>query len=144
VKGSQASRSVFVTAASPADAAIASELLRRCGLEPYSVFDAPIPYDPATGSFEQIARAAGAVAAVRGAVLPPGVIYELGIGQGLGLPTLVLFLIAADGGLPLLPGDLRGRGGAGQRVAKVPNARRAASVSLARHYGVRGGYCSAS
>lgn len=108
MEGSQASRSVFVTAASPEDAAIASELLRRCGLEPYSVFDTPIPYDPATGSFEQVARATGAVAAVRGAVLPPGVIYELGIGQGLGLPTLVLFLIAADDDLPLLPGDLRG------------------------------------
>ncbi len=108
VEVSKASRSVFVTAARPEDAAIASELLLRCGLEPYSVFDAPVPYDLAAGSFEQIAKTAAAVAAVRGASLPPGVIYELGIAQGLGLPTLILLLIAVDDDLPLLPGDLRG------------------------------------
>lgn len=105
---SRASRSVFVTAESTEDAAVASDLLRRCGLEPASVFDPLIPYAPASGSFEQMARASGVVAAVRGAALPPGVIYELGIGQGLGLPTLILMLIAADSDLPLLPGDLRG------------------------------------
>jgi hypothetical protein len=108
MEGSKASRPVFVTAASPEDAAIAGDLLRRCGLEPASVFDAAVPYDPATGSFEQMARAVGVVAAVRGAALPPGVIYELGIGQGLGLPTLILSLIEVDDDLPLLPGDLRG------------------------------------
>jgi len=108
VERSKASRSIFVTAESPEDAAVASELLRRCGLEPYSVFDTPVRYDPATGSFDQITRAAGAVAAIRQAPLPPGVIFELGIGRGLGLPTLILLLIAADDDLPLLPGDLRG------------------------------------
>jgi hypothetical protein len=101
-------RPVFVTAAHPEDAAIASGLLRRCGLESSSVFDAQVPSDPAAGSFEQIARADGAVATTRGAELPAGVIYELGFAQGLGLPTLVLFLIGAEDDLPLLPGDLRG------------------------------------
>jgi hypothetical protein len=105
---SGASRSVFVTAESTQDAAAASNLLRRCGLEPASVFDPLTLYAPATGSLEQITRASGVVAAVRGATLPPGVIYELGIGQGLGLPILILILIAADGDLPLLPGELRG------------------------------------
>jgi hypothetical protein len=36
------------------------------------------------------------------------VVFELAVGQGLGLPTLVLFLISADEDLPLSPGDLRG------------------------------------
>jgi hypothetical protein len=108
VEVSKALGSVFVTAARPEEAAIASELLRHSGLEPHSVFDAALPYDTATGSLEQIARSAGVVAAVRGDVLTPGVIYELGIARGLGLPTLILLLIAADNDMPLLPGDLRG------------------------------------
>ncbi len=105
---SKARRFVFVTAGLPEDALIACELLRRCELEPYSVFDASALNGPATGSFEQISKAAGVVAAIRGAALPAGVVFELGIGQGLGLPTLILFLVAADDDLPLLPGDLRG------------------------------------
>jgi hypothetical protein len=102
------SRSVFVTAARPEDADIATELLRRCGLEASSVFEMQAPSDPAVGSLEQIIRATGAVAAIRGGELPTGVIYELGFARGLGLPTLVLFLIGADDDIPLLPGDMRG------------------------------------
>lgn len=105
---SKVSPFVFVTAGLPEDAAIASQLLRRCGLEPHSVFDAHIFDDPAAGSFEQISKAAGVVAATRGAALPSGVIYELGVGRGLKLPVLILFLVSADDDLPLLPGDLRG------------------------------------
>jgi len=48
-----------------------------------------------------------AVATAPGAKLTPGVIHELGIGEALGLPTLILFLIAADDDLPMLLGDLR-------------------------------------
>jgi hypothetical protein len=102
------SHSVFVTAARPEDAGIASELLLRCGLEACSVFEMRAPSDPGVGSFEQITRASGAVAAIRGDELSAGVIYELGFAQGLGLPTLVLFLIGADDDVPLLPGDMRG------------------------------------
>jgi hypothetical protein len=90
------SRSVFVTAARPEDAASAVSLLRQCGLEASSVFDLRVPYDPASGSFEQIGRSAGAVAAVRDAELPAGVIFELGVAHGLGLPTLIVLLIGAD------------------------------------------------
>lgn len=101
-------RPFLVTAVLPEDAAIASQLLRLCGLQAWSVFDAQPPDDSATSSLEQITRAGGAVAAVRGPELPAAVIYELGVARGLGLPTMVLFLIGVDDELPLLPGDLRG------------------------------------
>lgn len=102
------SRTVFVTAARPEEAAITVGLLRRCGLDASSVFDLQVPYDPASGSSEQIGRAGGAVAAVRGAELPAGVIYELGVANGLGLPTLIVSLIGTDDDFPLLPGGLQG------------------------------------
>ena len=102
------SRSVFVTAARPEDAGIAAELLRRCGLEASSVFEMQAPSDPAAGSAEQITQAGGAVAAIRGGELPPGVIFELGFARGLRLPTLILFLIGADDDIPALPGDVQG------------------------------------
>lgn len=99
---------VFVTAAHPEDAGIATELLHRCGLEARSVFEVQALPDPAIGSLEQITQASGAVAAIRNGELSPGVIYELGVARGLGLPTLVLFLIGAGDDVPVLPGDMRG------------------------------------
>lgn len=102
------SRSVFVTAARPEDASIATELLHRCGLEASSVFEMQALSDPSAGSLEQITRASGVVAAIRGGEPPTGVVYELGFAKGLGLPTLVLFLIGGNDDIPLLPGDMRG------------------------------------
>lgn len=101
-------RSVFVTAARPEDAGIAAELLHRCGLDASSVFEMQPPSDPAVGSLEQITQAGGAVAAIRGGELAPGVIFELGFARGLGLPTLVLFLIGTNDDIPVLPGDVQG------------------------------------
>jgi hypothetical protein len=108
VDASDQPRSVFVTAARPEDAGIAAELLRRCGLEASSVFEMQAPSNPAAGSLEQITQASGAVAAIRGGELAPGVIFELGFARGLGLPTLVLFLIGTNDDIPVLPGDVQG------------------------------------
>ncbi len=99
---------VFVTAAHPEDAGIATELLRRCGLEARSVFEVQALPEPAVGGLEQITQASGAVAAIREGELSPGVIYELGVARGLGLPTLILFLIGAGDDVPVLPGEMRG------------------------------------
>jgi hypothetical protein len=99
---------VFVTAASPDDAELAATLLRRCGLQPVSVFEPYLDNDLATDIGARLSKAGSVVAVLSGPELSPGVIYEMGIGRGLGLPTLILFLVARDNDLPQLPGDLRG------------------------------------
>ena len=99
---------VFVMPLIPRAAGIATELLASLRLEAASVFEVQAFLDPAIGSLEQITQASGAVAAIRNGELSPGVIYELGVARGLGLPTLVLFLIGAGDDVPVLPGDMRG------------------------------------
>jgi hypothetical protein len=60
---------------------MAGALLRSSGFEPYSVFDSRQSYEPGHGSYQQIAKAAGVVAALPGGEVTSGVVYELGVGQ---------------------------------------------------------------